>query len=199
MPTSRPAYERCQHPRASIQPNHHSMIGDRQVRARNQSTAIYVPDDPPRTSTLGGPGQPSTAAGRSVRPARFLAKFRETVPNGLPNFARQNLGTRNGAYVRYVSTPRLCSRFAFAVWRDPNLRSEAEHRLGSPKRSETQPEAEIGGPPRSKDSGSRARVFADRFLAVQHGAGGSLDFSTDPMATSFHVRSWARCGGCRVP
>jgi hypothetical protein len=38
---------------------------------------------------------------KPARPARFLAKFREN---------------RSGAYVKYVSTPRLCFGFASAVW-----------------------------------------------------------------------------------
>jgi hypothetical protein len=46
---------------------------------------------------------------RPARPARFLAKFRETAPEGLPSFARQNPGTRSGAYVEYVSRPDYAS------------------------------------------------------------------------------------------
>jgi hypothetical protein len=39
-----------------------------------------------------------------ARKARLLAQAAETTPDGLPSFARQNLGTRSGAYAVYVST-----------------------------------------------------------------------------------------------
>jgi hypothetical protein len=40
-----------------------------------------------------------------VRQAGSLAQAAETTPDGLPSFARQNLGTRSGAYGGYVSRP----------------------------------------------------------------------------------------------
>jgi hypothetical protein len=47
---------------------------------------------------------------KPARLSRFLAKFRETTPDRLPSFARQNLETRSGAYVEYVSTPSAAKR-----------------------------------------------------------------------------------------
>jgi RNA polymerase sigma factor (sigma-70 family) len=46
--------------------------------------------------------------------------------------------------------------------------------LESRKRSETQPEAEIGGPPRSKDSGSRARASRTETSVDARGAGAGV-------------------------
>jgi hypothetical protein len=84
----------------------------------------------------------STAANlQRFRPASLVAgQAAETTPDGLPSFARQNLGTRSGAYMEYVNAPSApkCSQqprsTLFVPERDSGSRVSGDYSSRHPSR-----------------------------------------------------------------
>jgi hypothetical protein len=116
----------------------------------------------------------NTTAGKSqktARPARLPAEFRETTPDGLPSFARQNpepgaertwstraAQTMLRLRLRSLDGAQAIFRLCSTAWGPSRLRSKRSTAWTPRKRNETQPEAESGGRLRGKDSGSSANL-----------------------------------------